>query len=396
MATLVTALMAATAGQAAVTITSDVIDTPGLSGFKTYTFTALSDGAPIQGFDFVGDPTAPVDPLTSRGIFGSFNQITAPVSTIWTDNDALLSILVPGSNAQQDTNFLFNSSSLLIIPGSARETATSLQAAFSTSSDFGQSVKFAELVVPVGSGLVSLRGVVGTRDGMEFPVSLGGTLPLPPLVVDTNLGDQTQGNLINHPFTTSAGALPITWDNLLVSGAGTPAIAPTLNSSGMFSWNSAGSPLGLYNFDVTATNAGGSDVGRLSLNLVAPPPLAPVVVDHQFSGIPGDLFMHTFQTVAGDPPITWSNLTSVGSGTPAIAPQLSSDGQFTWDSTGSEREFFHFRVTATNSVGSDNGDLIVDLREAVDVPEPSTMTPLAIAFWALFAAVSKPPARAPR
>jgi hypothetical protein len=45
-------------------------------------------------------------------------------------------------------------------------------------------------------------------------------------------------------------------------------IAPILTPDGMFSWNTVGSPLGLYNFDVSATNPVGTSAGRLSVNLV--------------------------------------------------------------------------------------------------------------------------------
>jgi hypothetical protein len=85
---VLTVLAVAAAAQAAVTISSTKVATPGLAGFETWTVTATSDGAPLQGFDFVGDPTAPVEPATSRGFFGTLNQITAPVSTVWTDSDA--------------------------------------------------------------------------------------------------------------------------------------------------------------------------------------------------------------------------------------------------------------------------------------------------------------------
>jgi hypothetical protein len=207
---------------AAVTISSTAIVTPGLPGYRTWTLTATSDGAPIQGFDFVGDPTAPLDYRTSRGIFGSLNQVSLPagLSTVWTDIDALIPILAPGANAQQDSNFLFISTSLLIISGSARESKTSLQAAFSTSSDFGQSVPVAELVLPNSGGIGTFyRGVVGTKDGREFGVSgstgfilpeidvRGNNMPIvngdksPSLVDNTNFGIVQRGNVNERTFT---------------------------------------------------------------------------------------------------------------------------------------------------------------------------------------------------
>jgi hypothetical protein len=111
--------------------------------------------------------------------------------------------------------------------------------------------------------------------------------------------------------------------------------------------------------------------------------VAPIVVDGLRFGDPGDMVTHMFQTSAGTPPITWSNLTSLGPGNPVIAPQLTDDGKFTWDSTGSAQETFVFRVTATNSAGNDIGHLIIELGELA-VPEPATLAPLAMALLALF------------
>jgi hypothetical protein len=170
----------ATSTHAAIAITSDGgINTPGLAGFKTYVLTATSDSAPIQGFDFVGDPTAPIDPATSRGFFGPINQLSGPggLSTIW-DHRGFPGIcdFRPMCNPTQDSRFEFDSSSLLIIPGSARENSTMLQAAFSTSTNFGQSVPFVQLAIPNG-GIVHYRGVVGTTDGLEF--NIAGTVGVP-------------------------------------------------------------------------------------------------------------------------------------------------------------------------------------------------------------------------
>ena len=116
----------------------------------------------------------------------------------------------------------------------------------------------------IPGGVPGGMGVVGSI-GVETP------LPRPPVVVDANLGDREQGSVIGHTFTTSIGDPPITWGNLIANGPGPLVNAPSLTANGVFNWNSAGSPLGLYNFDVTATGFG-SDVGRLSLNLVAPGP----------------------------------------------------------------------------------------------------------------------------
>jgi hypothetical protein len=282
---VLTVLTVAAVSQAAVTITANAgIDTPGLAGYKTFTLTAASDGAPLQGFDFVGDPTATVDPATSRGFFGPMNQValTGGLSTVWTDSDALIPVLSTpaGASAQADSNFLFASSALLIIPGSARETATSLQGAFSTSADFGQSVAIAELVIPTAaSGRVDFRGVVGTTDGAEFPVSgfvdTGGGGGDPPVIAPVNLGEVEQSTTIMADLAASNG--PIVW-SALTPTAGTPAIAATLTEAGAFSWNPAGSARGpkgtgvAYSWTATATGPGGAATGvAISLSLIPEP-----------------------------------------------------------------------------------------------------------------------------
>jgi hypothetical protein len=88
------AFLSAAPLHAAITVTSDGgINTPAFPGFKTHVLTASSDGAPIQGFDFVGDPTAPIDPATSRGFFGPLNQLTpAGLSTLWDDAPPLFAL----------------------------------------------------------------------------------------------------------------------------------------------------------------------------------------------------------------------------------------------------------------------------------------------------------------
>ena len=95
--------------------------------------------------------------------------------------------------------------------------------------------------------------------------------------------------------------------------------------------------------------------------------------------------MHTFQTSAGDTPITWSNLVSVGPATPVNLPQLTANGMFSWDSTGSPPHEYIFRVTATNAVGSDSGELLIGLGVEPGIPEPATLTHIGLAICGLLA-----------
>jgi hypothetical protein len=99
--------------------------------------------------------------------------------------------------------------------------------------------------------------------------------PIPPIVTDIDLGGEIfPGSLVSHQFTTSFGDLPVIWSNLVSTR---PTVnAPTLSDSGLFSWQTSrlDAP-GTYYFDVTATNDGGSDSGRLTVRLaIIPEPTA--------------------------------------------------------------------------------------------------------------------------
>jgi hypothetical protein len=134
-----------------------------------------------------------------------------------------------------------------------------------------------------GLGNIYLRGGIQVRPGALNPfedpgdsdvlvakyIDCGGCEPppVPPIVVDLTIsGEVWPGTLVSHQFTTSFGDLPVTWSNL-VSYSPTD-IPPVLSESGLFSWQTSELDVGgLYHFDVTATNAGGSDTGRLTLRL---------------------------------------------------------------------------------------------------------------------------------
>jgi hypothetical protein len=102
--------------------------------------------------------------------------------------------------------------------------------------------------------------------------------PIPPIVVDVMLAGEIQlGSLVSHQFTTSFGDLPVVWSNL--TSLRPTVNLPTLSESGMFSWQTSGlDGGGLYHFDVTATNEGGSDTGRLTLRLAIIPEPSPVLL----------------------------------------------------------------------------------------------------------------------
>jgi hypothetical protein len=124
------------------------------------------------------------------------------------------------------------------------------------------------LGVPSGGEADAFIAKFNDCEGCEPPA-------IPPFVVEVDLaGEILPGSLVTHQFTTSFGDLPITWGDLVPTRS--TVNPPTLSESGLFSWQTSkldGS--GIYHFDVTATNAGGSDVGRLILRLaIIPEPSA--------------------------------------------------------------------------------------------------------------------------
>jgi hypothetical protein len=93
-----------------------------------------------------------------------------------------------------------------------------------------------------------------------------------------------------HQFTAADAETPdgpFTWDELtLISytprfqkpGTG-PALAPTLSPSGLFTWNSIGSPTGIYVWSARVTDPGGlSDVGTFLVQAIIPEPATVTLV----------------------------------------------------------------------------------------------------------------------
>jgi hypothetical protein len=98
------------------------------------------------------------------------------------------------------------------------------------------------------------------------------------VVVDAHL-ETYPGAQVSHQFIAAAGAPPITWSNLTpLLGNPIPNIAPMLSATGQFNWNTAGSPYGVYAWEVTASNAAGSDTGRLAVALLLEPEPATITL----------------------------------------------------------------------------------------------------------------------
>jgi hypothetical protein len=130
--------------------------TPQLSDFTTYKFTAISD-LPIQGFDFYGDGY--VNSPNGRGFFGfmNLNQVhPAGMDTAFQDVNAFFPFV--NADVRQDSQFLFFSPNVVVIPSSTHDTNSLLQSAFASPTPFGTSVPFAQIAA---SGNVYARGLVG-------------------------------------------------------------------------------------------------------------------------------------------------------------------------------------------------------------------------------------------
>jgi hypothetical protein len=93
--------------------------------------------------------------------------------------------------------------------------------------------------------------------------------------------------------------------------------------------------------------------------------VVPIVLDANLGNREqGSLIQHQFATSQGTPPITWSDFSVLGpSGSqPVNAPTLSPAGELSWQISPVEAVgSYHFDVTATNSLWSDRGHLIVDV-----------------------------------
>jgi hypothetical protein len=268
--------------QAAILVTTDIgVATPNKPGFRTYTVSVQSTVAneQIQGVDFAGDGSN--NPSTGKGFFGTMAQLGPPtINTVYQDNNSLIPLFNPGHTAAEDSQFLINSGAANIghPNGLDEESDTILQGIWAWTEPQGLGpIPFAQLVLPFG-GTVGFRGsfALNTPGGIiDTPVIASPAIPCcfesPLIAVDVDLGNVPRGTFINHQFTVSSSAGDVTWSNLVTHAPGVPALPPTLNPNGFFTWSSTGSPLGTYTFDATVTDLFGPAVGHLTLRLVPEP-----------------------------------------------------------------------------------------------------------------------------
>jgi hypothetical protein len=152
-----------------------------------------------------------------------------------------------------------------------------------------------------------------------------------------------------------------------------------------YGWNSVGNPstsMQLRLDDITLNG---------NVTLVPPPGTPPTVNDFVINGVTaGDIVPHTF--TANEPDgdtVTWSGFTfdsytpaySGGGPGPAMPASFNpSTREFSWNSLGSPRGIYEWRVTASDDDGSDEGRLTVHVTA---VPEPASLAVLTLVVLGL-------------
>ena len=151
--------------QAAVTISSSMVDTPGLPGFKTVTVFADSTSQ-IWAIDFAGDGSN--DPLIGKGLFGPLYQASGLSQTVFDvspGGDPLPDLL--------DSHFLIKDMRNIRYLVMAQEGPNLLQANIGAYWPQSSHAPIAQVVVPSGA-VVDYRGTIlaNSRQTIgEFDVS---------------------------------------------------------------------------------------------------------------------------------------------------------------------------------------------------------------------------------
>jgi len=183
-------------------------------------------------------------------------------------------------------------------PSSGFGGVTSQAASSKLFTTAANNVQFLQVVMAAGEmASLSLRVIgnggdaVGDFTGANAFIIGGGVTPNPVVATDANLGDVADA-IITHQFAATGGTAPLTWSNLsLVAGSPTPAVAPTLSSSGAFEWHTIGSTRpGTYSWNATVTdsaNPATTDLATLTLNLVVPEPATMSLVGLAMVGLVG-------------------------------------------------------------------------------------------------------------
>lgn len=191
---------------AGVVVTHSQSPTPGLPGFQTFIVTATSTipGEPIHVVDFIGDPDNN-DPNTARGFVGPMNQVQiGGFATEFEDFFDLGTTVIPNADELRamDSHFLYNSSTEVVVPAGFRKESNSLlRGLFAGTAPIGQTIEFAQIVVPNGSS-VGYRGSFSHAQGgtiVDTPDVIGMLVAVPePATLALCLGFGVFGSLLNR------------------------------------------------------------------------------------------------------------------------------------------------------------------------------------------------------
>ncbi|WP_425396247.1 hypothetical protein [Aeoliella sp.] len=118
---IVAAVFALGTARAEIFLSAEVMPTPGLAGFSTYTITATSNVGKITAYDFGTNPGA-----TGLGVFGPLHQ--GPFDAVFDVPAISLAAADPLYAPVADTRFLISSNDVLAVR--PQETSETLKAAF--------------------------------------------------------------------------------------------------------------------------------------------------------------------------------------------------------------------------------------------------------------------------
>jgi hypothetical protein len=222
------------------------------------------------------------------------------------------------------------------------------------------------------SGMLSGSALAGTSGTFTFQVTATNSVGTdtetftlnvitPPAITTLNTTFRA-----NQPGTfqlTANGTGPINYT--VGTGSNAPPSWLTVSSSGLLSGTAPAGTSGMFSFQVTATNSGGSDTEMFTLNVVASPTITTLSTTFT-AGQPG-----TFQLAAnGTSPITYR----LAKGAPAWLIMSSSGVLSTIGATPDVTGPINFVVTASNSIGSDTEMFTLNVNPPLIAPQITTLS----------------------
>jgi hypothetical protein len=153
-----------------------------------------------------------------------------------------------------------------------------------------------------GSSTVTVQLTDSQSQTARKTLTIAVTAPaVPPLEVTTSsIAQATRGVALSQQIVASGGKPPYTW---AVSGGALPPGVNIAATTGIIS----GTPgtAGVFNFNLTATDAESRTAGKALSITVVPPPLSLAPVP-PLDGIKGSSFNYQLVATEGAPPYTWS------------------------------------------------------------------------------------------